>query len=266
MAVNTVELSFLPGIRWAKLQELRGSDEQMIDGSDTGVAIRLLDRLLVDGHGHTLKPGQAATLTAADRDRLLAAIYRRTYGTHISGTVSCRVCGKAFDLDFDLVHLQAALQPAESPAPMPDKGYLAFALADGRRFRLPTGEDELAVWHLPADATLTELLLRCVLEGDASVDPDSIQAAMKAVAPLMDVDLDGHCPECGENQSIHFDIQNYLLSALQAEQPRLTREIHRLATAYGWTLPDILALTRSQRQAYVNLIEAEAAKSSRQTF
>ena len=257
-SVNTLELSFVPGIRWAKLHELRGSDEQMVDGSDTGVAIRLLDRLICESPGPVLKPGRATTLAAADRDRLLAAIYRYTYGTRIAGTVTCRSCGKSFDLDFDLLELQAALQPAETPAPVQDNGHIVFALADGRRFRLPTGEDEMAVWHLSADAALAELLRRCVLEGDPSVDPEPIQATMKAVAPLMDADLDGHCPECGENQAIHFDIQSYLLSALQAEQPRLIREIHRLATAYGWTLSEILTLTRSQRQAYVKLIEAEA--------
>jgi hypothetical protein len=260
MAITTVELSFVPGIRWAKLNELRGSDEQMVEGSDTGVAIRLLDRLLVDDHDHTFKPGNAATLAAADRDCLLAAIYRHTYGSHIAGTVTCRACGKSFDLDFDLLELQAALQPTETPAPVQDNGHIAFALVDGRRFRLPTGEDEISVWHLSADAALAELLRRCVLEGDPSIDQSSIQATMKAVAPLMDADLDGHCPECGENQAIHFDIQRFLLSALQAEQPRLNREIHRLASAYGWRLSEILALTRSQRQAHVKLIEAEATR------
>lgn len=264
MSANTVGLSFVQGVRWARLDELKGGDEQMVDGSDTSVAIRLLDRLLVDGPDPMLRPGQAAILAAADRDRLLAAIYRDTFGSRIAGTVTCHACGKAFDLDFDLIELQRALQPAETPAPVADNGHIAFALADGRRFRLPTGEDEMAVWHLSADDALAELLRRCVLKGDPNVDPESIQATMKAVAPLMDAELDGHCPECGENQAIHFDIQRYLLSALQAEQPRLIQEIHRLATAYGWTLREILDLTRSQRQAHANLIEAETPKSTGQ--
>jgi hypothetical protein len=261
MSVNTVALSFVPEIRWAKVRELRGADEQIVDGIETSVAIRLLDRLIVDSPGPMLKPGKAATLAAADRDRLLAAIYLHTFGSHIAGTVTCRICGKSFDLDFDLLELQAALQPAEMPAVVKVNGHIAFVMADGRRFRLPTGEDEIAVWHLSADEALAELLRRCVLKGDPTTDADTIQATMKAVAPLMDADLNGHCPECSENQAIHFDIQSYLLSALQAEQPRLTREIHRLATAYGWTLGEILELTRNQRQVYVKLIEAEISRS-----
>ena len=141
----TVELSYMPGIRWARLHELQGSDEQIVDGNDTGVAIRLLDRLIIEGPGPLLKPGNASTLVAADRDRLLAAIYRSAYGSRITGTVTCRSCGAAFDIDFDLLDLQAALTPAQTPAPVEDDGHVIFKMADGRRFRLPTGADELAV-------------------------------------------------------------------------------------------------------------------------
>lgn len=253
----TVELSYMPGIRWARLHELRGSDEQIVDGNDTGVAIRLLDRLIIEGPGPLLKPGYASALAAADRDRLLATIYRSVYGSRITGTVTCRSCGKSFDIDFDLLDLQAALAPARTPAPVEDDGHVIFKMADGRRFRLPTGEDELAVRNWSVDEAAGELLRRCLLDGDPSADADAVQQTMKAVAPLMDTELTGSCPECGQHQVIHFDIQSYLLSALHTEQSHLTLEIHRLATAYGWTLSEILSLPRSRRKSCVRLIEAE---------
>lgn len=261
MWVETVKLSFAPGIYWARLHELRGSDEQIIDGRGTDAAIRLLDRLLVEGPGPMLKPGQASTLTAADRDRLLVAIYHHTFGSRIAGTHTCSDCGKAFDLDFDLLALQSALQPADAAfARLEDSGHVAVALKDGRRFRLPTGEDEMAVWHLSVDDACAELLRRCVLDGDPLTDPQALQAAMQAAAPLLDLEVDGRCPECGLNQAIHFDIQDYLLAALQAGKARLPHEIHRLAGAYGWTLSEILKLPRSQRKAHVKLIEDDVGK------
>jgi hypothetical protein len=256
----TVQLAYDPNFRRVKLQELTGLDEQKIDGTDTTVAIRLLDRLMVEGSGWVPGSSQAASLPSADRDRLLACIYRNTYGPCISGTFTCASCDKVFDLDFDLTELQASLLPATATAPVKANGHLAFALADQRCFRLPTGEDELAVWHLPPDEALAELLQRCVLKGDPSADPQAVQAGMKAAAPLIDVDLNGKCPECGHHQAIHFDIQDYLLSALKTEKPRLIREIHRLATTYGWTLSEILNLPRSHRKAYVKLIEDDASR------
>jgi hypothetical protein len=257
-AADTLQLAFVPDCPRVRLKELTGADEQMIDACDTLAAIRLLDRLISEVSGPVPLPGKAASLPSADRDRLLCAIYRNTYGSRISGTVACASCGKAFDLDFDLIKLQAALQPAGVAYPKFANDQMAFVMADGRSFRLPTGEDELAVWHLPADKALAELLQRCVLEGDPHLAPQSVQAVMEAVAPLLDVELTGHCPECGHYQAIHFDIQSFLLSALQAEKPRLMREVHRLATAYGWPLGEILNLSRSQRRAYVKLIEDEA--------
>jgi hypothetical protein len=133
-----------------------------------------------------------------------------------------------------------------------------FLLPDGRRFRLPTGEDEYAVWHLPPGEAEKSLLARCIVEGDPTEETEVVQAAMWEAAPLLDLELEARCPECGEVQPIHFDLQSHLLSALLSERQQLTREVHRLATTYRWSRPDILALARSQRRALVALIEADS--------
>ncbi len=260
MSMDYVALSFVPGTAWAGLRELCGHDEQMVEGAGTAVAIQLLDRLLADGPAKMIEPGSAITLAAADRDRLLAAVYVRTFGSKIVGTITCRACANPFDLDFDLPDLTATLQPDGEFISAQENGQLTFRLADGRCFRLPTGEDELAVWHLAAEQAERELLRRCVIEGDPLVEPEQVQTAMNAVAPVLDLDLDALCPECGEKQSIHFDIQDYLLAALMSEQPRLTQEVHCIARAYGWGLSEILGLRRSQRRAYVDLIVTEASR------
>jgi hypothetical protein len=257
MSVDVVSLAFTPESPVAGLRHLCGADEQLVDRQDTAFAIHLLNRLLVDEPGLTLKPGAAATLTAADRDRLLAAVYRRAYGPRIASTLTCPACARPFDLDFNLPDLVASLQPAPEPALEPHNGSYAFTLADARRFRLPTGADELAVSHLPPAAAERELLRRCALSGSPTTDPAAVQAAMAAVAPVIDVEMDARCPECGQSQPVHFDIQSYLLAALAAEQPRLAVEIHQLARAYHWSLPEILGLSRVQRRAFVALIEQE---------
>jgi hypothetical protein len=251
MPTDYVALGFVPGGAWAGLRELCGHDEESVRGTDTATAIQLLDRLLVDGPGVTIGPGCAAKLTAADRDRLLAAIYMRTYGPRIESTLRCHHCDELFDLDFYLQDLLNSLQGSGITA----DGVLT--LTDGRRFRLPTGEDECAVSHLPSIEAEQELLARCTVEGDTAADPEAVQAAMDAVAPVLSLEMDARCPECGESQPVHFDIQSYLLSTLESEQERLVREVHRLATAYGWSLAEILGLPRRRRRAYAATIETE---------
>lgn len=239
---------------WVYLRELRGDDEESISDVDTWAAIALIDRLLVDAPGALLRPGQAVALTAADRDRALAAIHGAELGDRIATTVSCSACGARFDLDFRLGELVAALTP--DLAGVTRDGAGGYRLADGTCFRLPTGLDELEAAGAPSPTDA--LVARCRLAGDA--DAATLAAALERVAPLVDVELDASCAECGHVQPVRFDVQRYLLGSLLADGPQRAAEIHRLARSYGWGLAEILSLPRRRRRDYVALVEREGAR------
>lgn len=247
---------------WAYLREITGAEEQSITSTTTADAIRLLGRLLVDSQPGSLRPQELTGLPAGDRDRMLAEIYQRIYGQRIDSTVDCRFCGEAFDLDFSLSELLQSLHSVEMPEPVEQLEDGSYALADGLRFRLPSAEDEYAVMGLEPEDAESELLRRCIqdLPEDHDLDESAerIQAAMESVAPIVDLELDAGCPECGREQQVHFDLQNFLLSSLTAERGKLMTEIHSLASSYGWSLADILNLPRSQRRNLAGLIEAES--------
>jgi hypothetical protein len=199
---------------------------------------------------------RAAHLTAADRDRLLAAIYRTTYGDRIASTPPCRNCGSLFDLTFALDDLLAAVDrvPAGVADALPDG---TFRAPGGAHFRLPTGEDELSVAGLQPEGAEQALLERCLLDAPAGDARAAVEDALEAIAPVLDLDIGTTCPECGAQQAVHFDIQFYLLRAIAQERPLIAREIHRIAAAYGWSLQEILGLRRSERRQFVELIESE---------
>jgi hypothetical protein len=222
--------------RTAGVRELTGEEERAAVDATTASALALLDRVLEPGSG------AAADLTAADRDRLLLAIQRRTFGDRVDATVSCRACRAPFDLDFTLGGLEAALEPGEPVAGL----------------RLPTGADELAVADLAPERARAALLDRCVL--DDALAPE-LDALLARAAPLADLELDAECPECGEAQPVHFDIQSFLMGSLMAERPRLLADVHCLALTYRWSPEDILALPRGERRALVELIDLEARRA-----
>jgi len=254
--MQRVTLEFAPDGGFAVVRALCGHDEEAVTETSTAAAIALLDRVLVDVPGVVVGPGRARELTAPDRDRLLTALYRATFGPRVESTRECRACHELFDLVFMLEDLVAMLRESSRRIePDPDAGY---RLLDGRRFRLPAGTDELALLGLdPAEAE-RQLLRRCVLEGSPSDAPETIFDAMEAAAPLLDLDLDARCPSCGENQPVHFDLQHYLLSLLVQEGQQRIVDIHRLAGTYGWSLAEILGLSRVQRRALVEQIERNA--------
>ncbi len=71
----------------------------------------------------------------------------------------------------------------------------------------------------------------------------ALQELLHQAAPLLELELTASGAECGHPNAVQFDIQSYLLGALLGERRRLMTEIHRLATAYGWFLDEILSLS-----------------------
>ena len=252
-------LLFTAGWPQAWLREISGFEEQSVAGTDVMEAISLVDRLLVSGHRKADGRDQlsARALASADRDRILAAIYRATYSDRIKGTLECSACGAPFDMDFSLGGFvdHAYSHDGELRAiQLPDGSY---RIAEGLQMRLPTGEDEIATLGMDEAKAAEMMLQRCLVEGDLALAADVGQAALATVAPTLQTEIAADCPECGHGMAVYFDVQTYLLQSLLQDQESLTWEVHRLAKAYGWSLKEILRLPRSVRRNHARLIEAE---------
>lgn len=237
---------------YAYLRELRGDDEEAVDDVDTWTAIGLVDRLLVDAPGAAVRPGEARRLCAADRDRILAAIYVRELGARIQATPTCPACGKTFDVEFRLDELIGTIEPSYDGVARVGDG--KFALDDGTCFRIPSGEDELI--SSAARDPSAALIERCVERG--AIDAERLGALLEQLAPVIDLAIDVACAECGHAHEVRFDVQSFLLGRILAERTLRATEIHRIARSYGWSLAEILSMPRNRRRSYVDLVEREA--------
>jgi hypothetical protein len=85
---------------------------------------------------------------------------------------------------------------------------------------------------------------------------DAVIARMAEADPQADVQLDLSCPACRHRWLAVFDIVSFLWSEIDASARRTLQDVHRLATAYGWREPDILALTPWRRQVYLEMAGA----------
>jgi hypothetical protein len=241
-----------PGRRWAFVRELCGLDEESVGGRSTFDAVRLLDRLLVDEPGTCVAPGRASTLTLPERDLLLAAVWSAAWNPRIAGIQTCGSCDEPFDYDLDLDNWAGQVRLATMELPSEDGVYTTDA---GVRFRLPTGEDERAVVGLADDEAERVLLERCLVDPDPGTDTTAVQKAMEQVGSGLDVDVDLTCPECDVALGMRFQMQAYLLGAIEANWRSLVDEIHRLAITYGWSLTEIAALPRSRRRAFLTILD-----------
>ena len=80
---------------------------------------------------------------------------------------------------------------------------------------------------------------------------DAIVAHMAQADPQADIQLSLVCPQCGHQWQAAFDIASFFWSEINAWANRMLREVHILASRYGWSETDILAMSPWRRQFYL---------------
>lgn len=248
---------FTPGYDAVVVRELTGKDEELVTSVDAMSAIRLVSAVTSDTSG---EPIDGAHLATADRHRILAAIYQVTFGNRVESTVTCDACQERFDLAFEIPEFVASThEDAPIRTVVSENGY---DLGDGLRVRAPTGNDELSAVGRGVEDAATMMMERCVVAGELGGRISEVQTQFEALAPLLDVDLESVCPECGEAQKRRFDVQSYVLLAIQQGRPLLVNDVHLIARTYHWALGDILGLTRSHRRELAERIISERSGES----
>ncbi|HEX9619593.1 MAG TPA: hypothetical protein VF989_05640 [Polyangiaceae bacterium] len=262
-----VKLRTAPEIRSVFLRELTGVEERLASMTGPGVAMQLIERLLMDAHGAPLGPEAAWGMSVADRDRAIASLYRHCFDDLIESRLECGGCGKAFEISFSLERLIESLDHDADEAhgtlgiSGPEAGGI-FRLRDGTRFRPPTTADERLAAEMAPARRADELLRRALVDGapDGGVDEalrERLEQALEAVAPVISFPMPARCAHCGVEQEADFDIVRYFLAALARERPLLAREVHALARAYHWSFDEIMRLSRGERHTHVELVETE---------
>jgi hypothetical protein len=181
------------------------------------------------------------------------------FGGRIDAYVDCPRCGERLSLLLDAQDLLAGAAESDSRAD--------FELA-GFRFRVPCSRDLAAMAGmakgtvLDAEAAAHRLLELCCLEARHAASGElvellaEVETGLAALDPTANLSLALACEACGHRWEADFDIGVLLWEEIEARARVLLAEIHGLARAYGWTEPEILALSPERRAAYLELTGA----------
>lgn len=230
-------------------------------GAGQGSVGRGLLLLSAAGRGDSLT--DLARRTIGERDSALLTLREQLFGQRIQCLTSCEACGESIEIDLRTNGIRA-------DCGRPDSTYETEAGGIVVTFRLPNSEDLLAVEQVASgDAAEKQLLTRCVIAARALDSGAAIDAAALPTALVLAVDermgeldaqaqvvLDMTCPACERRFSAPFDIVAFLWTELERWARAMLREVHLLATAYGWTEREVLALSPTRRQAYLEWIGA----------
>lgn len=218
---------------------------------------------------HTARPelgGDSEVLLALPvgaREADLFALRRALFGERMQVRLDCSACGADMEFDLDAGEFGRSLRAPDQP--------VVRLAEDGWdiAFRVPTVADLTAAARHP-DAALSPdgarraLLALCVVSAVRDGDPVPVGAlpasvqrriaeAAEAGDPAADVTLAITCPECEAATRAELDIASYLWTELDAWARDVLLDVHLLATAYGWSEPEILALSPLRRRYYLEL-------------
>ena len=204
---------------------------------------------------------ELAQLAIGARDSRLLELRERTFGSHFAAVVECPACSRALELTFEAADIRVSAQPQCPQGLMVERdGYSA-------RFRLPNSLDLAEVSTVSGPSPRRRLFERCVLEAhrgkqaiDAAALPESfanhVAETMAEQDPQATIELAMNCQQCSHAWNALFDIVSFFWSEIQAWSVRMLRDVHELASAYGWREADVLALSPARRQIYLDLIHA----------
>lgn len=157
---------------------------------------------------------------------------------------------------------EAADDKKRSSAPLPDEGQQTTVAVGEQTFRLPTSRDlaQVATSSDEQEAAI-ELLKLCRI-GD--VEPggwteeiiEKIAESLAAADPMAETRVALACPACDREWSDSLDVASFIWAELEARARRLLWEVHSLASAYGWSESETLALSAARRAVYLEMVGA----------
>jgi hypothetical protein len=83
---------------------------------------------------------------------------------------------------------------------------------------------------------------------------DRLPPLMASRDPQAESILDFTCPTCGTGGHALLDAADVLFREIGVTRGDLYRQVHRLALGYHWSEADILALSWTKRQRYLDLL------------
>lgn len=201
-----------------------------------------------------------AALPLGRRDARLLRLRERLFGGQLQLVVPCPHCGQLIESQLSTADLGFDGEPALAETHRVQ--WQGYTLS----FRSPASTDLIALaGEIDAGRARERLLERCVLEardpnGQAMVARALPQAVLAELAVHMEsadpgavVELCFDCPACHHSWQDVFDIASFLWREIHAWAQRTLRDVHVLARAYGWREPDVLALSPTRRQLYLEL-------------
>lgn len=216
---------------------------------------------IVSAASPDIPPENLARWCIGRRDAALLRLREWAFGPDLAMVARCPRCELRLEMTVPVASLRTPGSTSENPEfTLARNGYVL-------RCRTPNSEDLAACRETDSSQWQRTMLGRCALESRRESDPIAVEqlpgalieaaiARMAEVDPQAQTTLALSCPECAYRWDEEFDITSFFWAEIDAWARRLLREVHVLASAYGWRESDILPLSPTRRQIYLAMAQA----------
>lgn len=202
---------------------------------------------------------QLSKLSIGQRNARLLQLRSWTFGRQLPSITMCPNCSEHLELIFSINDILIAADGELSET-------ISLSIEDHEvRFRLPQSIDLIDIAGEKDLKMRRELLLeRCLLEArfqDEMIPANSLPARvveaveerMAEADPNANAEIKLSCSSCNHQWQTKFDILSYFWSEINAWAQRTLREIHLLASTYGWREGEILSMSPTRRRLYLEM-------------
>lgn len=210
---------------------------------------------------------ELVNLSIGQRDTCLLAVRERTFGSQLVSFAECTVCQERLEFTLDVADISdTSGMGATCDSFTVDQEHELTTGGYELHFRVPNSLDLAQIVRgRDAGSARNLLIQQCVVRSTqggvevAAIDlPETVitvlEEHMAQCDPQADVRLSLCCPACGSCWSVMFDIVTFFWTEICAQAKRLLREVHTLASAYGWCEDDILSMSTARRQFYLEMV------------
>jgi hypothetical protein len=173
-----------------------------------------------------------------------------SFGDALRGLLPCKACGTRMEFEVSIGAILGAMtQPCDAEW---SAGGWSF------RMRPVTTLDLAGVATAPDPRHRLLELCTTVYAEDAAATLAACEA--EAVQHFNRLNRDAEtrfslsCPACGKSLDVELDIGRFLWTEVRHAALALLRDVHELASAYGWGEHEILAMNSVRRAMYLEMV------------
>ena len=203
-------------------------------------------------------PDVLALRSVAERDAALVSLREQTLGPQMQSIVECPRCGEKLELTFAIADIRASRSEHHAEE-------ISLEIGDYKLQLRPPNSLDLDAASEAGENGSDALFQRCLISATKSGSPaeelpgDIVTSAREKMSesdPDTNVQLGVSCATCSHRWTVLFDIVSFFWAEIEACARRLLAEVHALASAYGWTESEILALSATRREFYLEAVRS----------